>query len=386
MNRKILCVALALAACVALVENASAAFIAGNLVVSRVGTGAAALNANATAVFLDEYDNSTAAQAAPIQSLALPTAAAGSDAALTLSGSSTSEGFIAQSLDGTYLTIGGYNAAPGTLTPATATAATVNRVVGLVNIGTMAINSTTAWTDAYNGSNIRSAISSDGTNLWTSGNGGSGQGATAGVRHGLAGTTSGSERLNNGGSNMRVVNIFNGQLYVSSATGTFQGVSTVGTGVPDSDDGAPESQALTLLNGFPTASGPSPYDFFFKDANTLYVADDRATGSGGGIQKWTLSAGLWSLQYTLNSGLAAGTRGLDGSISGSGDAILYATTGAALVKVIDTGAASAFTTLATAPTNTAFRGVELINIPEPASLVLLALGGLTLFGLLRRRR
>ena len=33
-------------------------------------------------------------------------------------------------------------------------------------------------------------------------------------------------------TNLRATAIFNGQLYVSSATGTFQGISTVGTGLP----------------------------------------------------------------------------------------------------------------------------------------------------------
>jgi len=44
---------------------------------------------------------------------------------------------------------------------------------------------------------------------------------------------------------------------------------------------------------------------------------------------------------------------------------------------------SSFTVLATAATNTAFRGVEFIAVPAPGSLSLLALGGLAA---LRRRR
>jgi hypothetical protein len=36
---------------------------------------------------------------------------------------------------------------------------------------------------------------------------------------------------------------------------------------------------------------------WFKDANTLYIADDGSAASGGGIQKWTQSGGTWSLAY-----------------------------------------------------------------------------------------
>jgi hypothetical protein len=192
-----------------------------------------------------------------------------------------------------------------------------------------------------------------------------------------------SIRLNDTASNMRVVNIFNGQLYVSSATGTNLGVNTVGTGLPTTGD---QANPLKLLPGFVTSTSSnalSSYDFWFKDANTLYVADDGTAANRGGIQKWTLSAGTWTLQYTLlnNGSTTTGTRGLTGTTNGSGDAVLYGTTTQTsannLITVTDTGAGATATTLATAPVNTIFRGIAWSPAASvtPPNILSIALSG-----------
>src|SRR5262249_57285590 len=98
---------------VALVQapSASAAgFSPGNLVVARVGTGDAALSNAATAVFLDEYTPTGTL----VQSVPMPTATNGANRRLTVSGTATSEGALALSMDGRYLSLGGYDADPGT--------------------------------------------------------------------------------------------------------------------------------------------------------------------------------------------------------------------------------------------------------------------------------
>jgi len=327
----------------------SAALTSGNVVVYRVGDGSAALSANATPVFLDEY---TTTPGAVVQSIAMPTTVSGSNKRLTASGTATTEGLMTRSADGNYLLLPGYDVATGTASITTSTSATVNRVIGRVNsAGT--IDTTTALTDAISGGNPRGASSSNGTDLYISGTS-----AGGGIRYAGFGATT-STSLTATPTNIRATNVFNGQLYISSASGTFLGVATVGSGLPTTG-----SQTTTPLPGFPTTGTHSSYQFAFANTTTLYVADDGSAANGGGIQKWTLSGGTWSLAYILlnNGSTTTAVRGL--TVDGSGaNPVIYATTavasGNALIKVTDTGSGSTATTLATAPTNTAFRGVAL---------------------------
>jgi pectin methylesterase-like acyl-CoA thioesterase len=319
-------------------------FTAGNIAVYRVGDGSGALSGNATAAFIDVYTTS----GATVQTITVPTTS------VTNSGTATSEGFLMRSIDGRYLTWGGYYASVGT-TVTSVNASVVNRVAARIDAsGT--IDASTKLTDAYNASNIRSVLSTDGTAFYTSGNGGSGQGASAGIRYisPLGATT--STALQSTNTNTRVVGIFNNQLYYSTSSAPYLGIVALGTGVPTSGTNTP-----VLLNGFPTASGPSSYGFAMSaDGNTIYVADDRAKTAGGGLQKWTLSGGTWSLAYTDTIGLAAGLRSLTVDWTGT-NPVIYAIDASSLsnlVKVTDTGVSSVFSTLATAATNTAWRGVS----------------------------
>jgi beta-lactamase superfamily II metal-dependent hydrolase len=332
----------------------AAAFTPGNIVVYRIGTGAAAITAAAQAVFLDEYTPGGTL----VQSIALPTAAALPQRALTTNGTSTAEGLMTRSADGAYLMLPGYDAAPGTTVPV----AGVNRVVGRVDsLG----NVDTSTTEAGTAGNMRGAASTNGTVIWLTT-------SAAGIRATTFGSTAAATQLSTTVTNIRAASVFGGQLYISSASGTFQGISTPGNGTPTTS-----GQTTVGLPGFPTAAGPSPYEFFFADLDatvagldTIYLADDRATGSGGGLQKWTFDGTTWTLRGTLTTGLTNGLRGLAGTVSGS-NVTLYATDAAAslnkIVTVTDTSGAAAaptgtFTTVATAGTNKLFRGIGLVPV------------------------
>lgn len=320
-------------------------FTNGNLVAIRVGNGSAALTNAANPVFLDEYS----AAGTLVRSLALPVAASGSVSACTLGGTASSEGHLSLSNDGRYLSLAGYNVAPGTASPGTIAVSTAARVVARVDInGT--IDTSTLITNSFSAGTVRSAVTEDGNTFWVCG-------SNSGVQQvGFGGYTS-STVSSGTPTNLRSLVVYNRQLYVSSASGTTFGVSAVGNGLPNVPD------AISLLPGFSTTTGPSPYDFFFVGPDTCYVCDDRAAASGGGIQKWVRNAGTWSIAYTLAPG-GTSVRSLTGAVDG-GIVTLYATTtttsGNAIVSVVDSGASSTFTTLATAPTNTVFRGIRILR-------------------------
>ena len=337
---------IALSAVCGLSQGAS--FTAGNLVVVRVGAGSGALSSAATAAFLDEYTPAGTL----VQSIALPTADAGGSRTLTLSGTATSEGALSLSSDGQYLLMGGFAAAVGTAGVASTSSSAANRVVARISAdGT--INTLTYVTDSrVGGGDIRSAASDNGTDLWATSS------QTAAGTYFVPSFSAANATISPlVAINSRVVAVFGGQLYYSTGSGT-TGVYQVGTGLPTSG-----TQPTTLIAG-----SASPYAFFFADLgtseaglDTLYLADDSA----GQIKKFTKVSGVWS---QTGSATFSGARGLTGVVSGS-TVTLYATTGASgstgggtLVKLVDSTGyngtlSSIVTTLATAATNEAFRGV-----------------------------
>ena len=330
----------------------AAPFTPGDLVVYRVGSGTGALVNTGSPVFLDEFTSAGAL----VQSVALPTALAGANAPLIASGTATSEGLLTRSADGRFLTLTGYGIPLGgsaVSLPGTASA-TVPRVVGRVD-ASGAVDTSTRLTDYADANNPRGAVSTDGTALWVTGGSG-------GVRYATLGATT-STQLSTTVTNLRGVNLVAGaQLAVSTGSGSAVRVGTVGAGLPTTP-----GQTITNLPGFPVSG--SPYAFAFAalapnavGVDTLYVADDGASASGGGVQKYALVNGAWTLRGVVT---APGVRGLTLAIGNGGNGVnLYAASGDTLYAFTDptgyNGAVSgAAMPIATAAANTAFRGVAL---------------------------
>ena len=288
----------------------------------------------------------------------------------TSSGTATSEGALTLSRDKRFLTIGGYDAAAGA---AGVVASAASRGAARIDMNQNAV--VTAFTDAFTTNNIRSTVSDDGSQVWMAG-------ANQGIRYGTTGST--TTLISSAITNNRVMNFTGSELMFSTGSGANRGIYTLGSPAPTSGPVA----ATVVIN---TGGSSSNYDFLFASATVCYIADDT-TNATGGIQKWTFNGSAWTQAFVIGSGAVnIGARGLTGTVDGSGNVQLYAITaeGSAnrLIGVSDTLANTATpptaATLATAGTNTIFRGVDFAPVAAPGSAALLAIGGLLAA---RRRR
>jgi hypothetical protein len=375
-------------------QEAVADFTPGSLVVSVIGDGVTTVGTTAVPITLREF---TTAGVATGMEVPLPTVAAGANYAIAGNVTSTSFGFLRRSADQRYLTMAGANADAGATGFGFSTSSFPNRVIARVD-STGIVDTSTRF--AGNGTTPRSVVSTNGTDLWWSSDTGSDIGGVNYVTLGSA--TKGTRIVNNQTAplNTRNLGIFGGQLYASSNVATptspavsFRGVYSLGSGLPTVGPAA----GTIIVGGGASNSGiiDSGYDFFFADANTIYVADDdTASPVTGGLQKWLFDQGSWSKVWTAVPDGATGMRGLTGLVNG--DSVqLYGITAVAagngvnsLVSLSDslTGTiAPSFSTLATADANYVFRGVALAPVPEP-SAALLGLAGLAVVGGIRRWR
>lgn len=319
----------------------NAQFTVGNLVVLEVGDGVTALSSAANPMALTEYTTGGVA----VQTISIPSTGPGQH---TMSGTATSEGLISLSGDLTRIIIPGYAAPAGTAGIASTSGATVNRAIASVdaleNYTQNVLSST-----FFSGNNIRSATSNGSNTFWATG-------ANTGYCYFGLGTPA---VVSTTSTNNRAASIIAGNTFFSTGSGT-RGIYQI--------NGTPTSGPQTAINILPTGATSSPFQFAANLANGVaYVADDRNTASGGGIQKWVF-AGTWTLAYTFDCGSGFGARGLVADFSGP-NPVLYATTadGTAnrLIRFTDLGAPSPFTLLATAPANKLFRGLVFAPIVPP---------------------
>ena len=365
------------------------------------GTGTAAGNSalggygdnQASPLTLFQFSPVGTSSVAYVNSLSLPQTVLGANLPVSAEYGSSSEATLQLSGNGQYLTILGYGvsaasfnidptrygAAPSlalgqsqSLTGQTTTA--VPRVLALID-SRGNVSSSTALFNIFNANNPRSAFTADGTSVYASGQGTSGD-KTGGVfssRVGALNTAptpiTGLDTSNNTASqDTRTVQIVNNTLVVSVDTKAGSGAArdflgTLGTA------GAPPTATVggpVMLPGYGNSGGTgrltiagngnglneglqinlSPNNFFFASPSVLYVADGgnpkNNSGSSslgdGGLQKWINSSadgsGTWTLAYTLATGLhlvpntagtgSSGLFGLAGRVQAD-QVLLYAT-------------------------------------------------------------
>lgn len=364
---------------------------AGNLVVERIGDGSTALTSAAAAISVLEV--TTSGSLAETLSSQFTGGNLQSD-----SGSATSNGYLGTG-GGQYLAVSGHNAAIGTASVAGLNNkvaqiidATTGNVVSRVTFPTGGPSGTPP--SPYSGNNFRSIIPT-GSNTFYTGGHSSGSPVTGGVWY--YDGSSFTQLSLTAPTNLRNVEAYNNQLYFSTGSGT-TGIYAMGTGLPTTG-----SQTPTLVPGL---TATSPFGFVMFDTNSDSVLDlayvaDESTATGGGLKKYTFSAGTWTNQWSLlnnSSGALSPTaaagfvaiRGLAGNFSG-GVATLYATTTEIsdnrLISITDTlsSTPSTFVPLQSAGANYVFRGVDVVTVPEPTSLA--AVGcTVALYAVLRRRR
>jgi hypothetical protein len=355
--------AVALAATLSGVAHA-ASITPGNLVIYRVGDGQAALANTATAVFLDEYTTAGAL----VQSIPLPTTGA---TALTAVGNATTEGIISKSQDGQTLVFTGYRKDVGGTNPAADAQTVTTRLVGTVGLPGL-VDTSVGVSDAGTVT-IRSATTVGAGNPYYID-------TSAAVRYiGAPGPTSTSVVID--ARNSRQVNLLGNILFSSNGStaivdkvqsyGTLPVAATVPTPVA--------TQAMAdAVNGFVVFD----LDAGVAGPDTVYALNTVA----GRLRKFTFNGTTW----TQNGEATTSAANIAGEVSGA-NVNLYLTTGASLFTFTDTGGAGGAlagtlsAAIATAGTNTAFRGVGVFPIPEPASLGLAALTGLALIAARRRR-
>jgi hypothetical protein len=352
----------------ALAAPSQAQFTPGNLVVLRVGDGVQTLANTGNTIFLDQI---LASDGSSVNTVTIPDTLPNG---LFVTGNATSEGQLSRSADGRFLTFGGYNTnRPTPASVVTSTSTDVPRGIGVVDAsGTYSLAAVT--TTQFTTSNIRSGVTDGTNNFW-------GAGANSGTIY--FGNLAPAAVVQSSVLNTRVVNIFNGDLYFSTASGTIPGIYFLGTG------GMPAGTATTnlLISTAGTGTGTSsPYDFAINSNRTLvYIADDRTIANGGGIQRWEFNGAAWNLIYTIGtgSGSVSGARSLAVDFSGA-NPLIYAVTAEStanrVIAISDTGpgAGAAATTLKTALTKEIFRGVKFspvtpaVVVPPPTLSISLA--------------
>lgn len=344
-----------------------------NLIVARIGDGVQTLNTTSgNTLYLDQF----ATNGSYISTTMIPDSG---PSALIVEGSGATVGLVGSVLTASsnqqYLNFAGYNQSlPNG--GVTFTGSSIPRAVGAIN-GWGYYSLCLTNTGLYNGGSgqIRCAISTDGTvnNFWTAGIATQGSIKTLTPTQGASGIPNSAA-----GTDPRVLDIFNGNLWVSSGNnnaGQTQGLYSF-NGLPS---GSPSTTAVIGVN---TGSTSDPNDFAFSpDGLTVYIADDdNFTGSSGvgGIERWDYNGSAWVFNYSLGTGTGNwGARGLTvdytnfpGGGATARGAIVYATTAEASTNRLlcipdNSGASSTPILLATAGPNQLYRGVRFAPVSTP---------------------
>ena len=263
-------------------------------------------------------------------------ASKGSVNALTATGLSTSEGEIVRSANGKYLTVTGYDAAPGTTGPGglslTASQPTsVARTVGVVD-GNGAVDTSTTLSDAGEPAIVRSAATARRAHLWVAGGNG-----------GLRATTLASHTstvvAGDATSNLNQVSVQGGALFTSSSSGARLSLvapwprpASAARSPPC--PGCPPASSRTATR----SSTSTPNNYAGTGLDTLYFLNDA--DRGGAVDKYSYNGTTW-----VSDGSVAldGAFALTATVSGASVSLAVTTPGGLYSLADSNGAATTFT-------------------------------------------
>lgn len=304
-----------------------------------VGDGSGPLTTGATSVTLQRRLISTGSV---VSSAIMPVAASGTNQPFTLAGTASADGALTLSTDRRTLALAGYAAIPGTATVQTTTSPRIVALLGASAFSGGAIDTSTVLTTLFPNNAPRTAAL-DGTNLWVAGGSG-------GVFRTTVGSTSSPINVATAPSTGRVLGIVGGNLFLSTGSPP-AGVLQVGTGLP-----------MVSTTSTTVVAAGNPYGFAFFDVSTepgddlLYVADEVA-----GLIRFVKSGGTWTQSATFTPAIRHLACFLDGA-----DVVCLASSSSTLLKLRDVGhalASGGMSSLSTAATNTAFRGLTFMPTP-----------------------
>jgi hypothetical protein len=307
-----------------------------------------------TSVIVEEYLPATTNQSSPNNSITLPITGT---TKLVCGSTTTSNGAMTRSENGRYLIVPGYFNNPGDLN----SLYTLPVMRTLNGTGTLGAGIQAAAVGWYtNANDYRGAVSDDGTNFWTSG-------GSLGVRYSTDGVTV-TTISSSPTTNIRSVNIFNGQLFYSTGSGT-QGIYQVGTGKPISSTTSTNLIGATGAYGFSVS--PDGLTVYSINSTTTVA---RFTYSGTyNSSTFSYSGGSWSSAsagFTLTgvTGVVADWTGYSFS-TGANGAVIYASSPTTIVYGSDNGTAAITTSILRASTGlNSYKQMALSPIKQTVSL------------------
>jgi hypothetical protein len=347
-------------------EDPAADFQIDELVVSQVGNGESGGN-DAVPVTI-EHITSTGET---VDQTPIPTSGADGQYDFSLGANRDQQGALQRSVDGQLVAIGGYDfTADGSTNLNGSASSEIMRVIATMDAaGTVDVSTGLGY--GFNERHIRGVTTVDGTAFWAGGHGndtmeGRGDYGSAemeehqgGVLYVEAGSSDPSPVTvnpghNNNENNARVPGIHDGQLYVTTDRGPYNGVNQVATGLPTAAIDVPNDMVTIaqMPNGAET-----PHDFVFVD-DSLYVT--ATEGDNAGVVRYDQNA---AGDYEVADIYEGEFWGLTGRQAGD-DTVLYAVEGSNfgndLVAIIDEDqdfSESEKHLISTAPTMHSYRGV-----------------------------